>query len=117
MSAKKRLASFVAAVALASGGLFVMAPKAEAATNLGGVDLRSHCRATLGGSHTYVENRSPYNAYSWKCWYGNQLNWWTFRWAGPYSIDVNAACRRQYGGGAWAYTSNSSNPYSWRCYR
>ncbi|MEV4755683.1 hypothetical protein AB0J86_11310 [Micromonospora sp. NPDC049559] len=33
------------------------------------------------------------------------------------TVDMNVACRDRYGSDAFAQTSNSRDPYAWRCYR
>jgi hypothetical protein len=44
--------------------------------------------------------------------------WWCLRWGTqPTTVDMNAACRIRYGNGAFAQTTNSRDPYAWRCYK
>lgn len=105
---KVLVAGFVLVAAGLFGAMSVAAP-AHAAT-LGGVDVVGWCKSTfnvpaLGGAK--VTNRN--SAYSWRCTYAGVIQAW--------GVDMNRACVRQYGRGAWARPLRSTDPYSWRCYR
>ena len=88
----------------------IQAPPASASTRLGGVNVENECQFAYG-YHAYV---AYWSAFGWRC---NPVP------GNPYykildkSVDMNQACRLQYGGGAFASYSDAGNPYSWSCYR
>jgi len=96
----------VAILACASFGSFGTAAKpAQAAT--GGINIDAYCKASYMGTARAILVAN--NVYGWRCqytWYGLKI----------YGIDLNAACRWQYGR-SWAtsHFNNYSNPYSWYC--
>ncbi|MFD6067263.1 hypothetical protein [Amycolatopsis lurida] len=104
----KRIAATLA-IALGMGmGLTV---PAQAATVVGGLSVEAACD-TQWGAYTYATLVGiPPNAYSWRCRLnlGGQSSFFT--------VDLNRECRRVYGGNTWATPLNSSDPYSWRCWR
>jgi hypothetical protein len=85
------------------------ASSAHAATALGGVDMQRACNDQYGAVYGYVAKvMNQSDAYSWRC---------TKPWDTTRGIDVNAACARQYGAGAWSGLRNRYNPYTWFCQR
>jgi hypothetical protein len=55
-------------------------------------------------------------ALSWRCrYYFTNLGIYHVGPFWDYGIDMNQACRWQYGARAYASTNNVRNPYSWRC--
>jgi hypothetical protein len=71
---------------------------------LGGIDLARYCRTIYGGSAStrLIEN----NANGWRCVVGTRLQ----------SINIEDACRRQYGDlTAIARYRNFNDPNSWEC--
>jgi hypothetical protein len=88
-----------------------LAPTAHAGY-LGGVDVQGWCSTLPFQGDLTTE--APNGAYSWKC---------VFTPPGAFAggptkrdVDMNAACARQYGGGAWAKPLNANDAWSWRCY-
>jgi hypothetical protein len=72
-------------------------PDLTATRPLGGMDLNGWCQRTNG---YWARVLDANNAYTWRC--------------GNAGIDLNAACRWQYGQG-WASLASASNAYSWSC--
>ena len=101
----KRARTLTLSLALVLGGLAVSAPTASAATQLGGLNLNAYCSAKYG---TYALNYEN-NPWYWVC-KRTTSNLQT-------TINMTAACRWQYGSGAYAVLLDSRNPYSWKCYR
>jgi hypothetical protein len=113
------------------GMLAAMVQQASAASRLGGVDLNGYCKAkysTVSLNYSSVATAGlKYNdAGGWRCYQATLMLWpisfkpLKYRQVRHYyehSIDMNDACRRQYGSGVYAATNNWSNPYSWSCYR
>jgi hypothetical protein len=101
----------LAALAAAAGilGSALLAPSASAAT-LGGVNMQLACdrQPASRGLGLTAKVRDPHNAFSWVC--TNNFGYTT-------GIDVNWACANQYGTGASAGLSSTTNPYSWYCKR
>ncbi len=105
--------------AAVAGGLLVAVSIATApqalAGELGGVDVEKYCENVNSGPllGTVSTSRDPNNAYSWRCEYhGGGLD--------PVhttQVDMNLACREQYGQGAYAKPSDPHNANSWHCYR
>jgi hypothetical protein len=75
---------------------------------LGGVDVAGWCRdnSLKGGDPAPAD---PNNAYSWHCRSADGVMFT--------GVNMDGACARQYGPGAYAKTFNDNDPYSWRCYR
>lgn len=108
----KKIAT-IALLALALSIIVVGHPnsvQAGTTLSLGGINLYGYCRYVIvspPGEAVLVQ----YHAYGWRCRVPNTTAY--------YSIDMNRACRWQYGGwgNVWASTSNLNDPYSWWCYR
>ncbi|OMB99993.1 hypothetical protein A5746_12990 [Mycolicibacterium conceptionense] len=93
----------------------MQAAPAFAAVKVGPIDQLRHIKpwceqqmrvGTILGSGS---PDNPWNAYTWKC-----------RVAGYYrtaGIDMNAICRRYYGGNTWARPNNPGWAWSWECWR
>jgi hypothetical protein len=98
----KLLKNLVLATTLVTGSLLNILP-ANAGV-LGGIDIDRHCREIHGsGSYATLIERT---AWGWRCQSGSN----------QYSIDLTNACKRQYNNqNARAETTNSRDPYSWRC--
>ncbi len=98
----------VALVGLAAGLLFFVgignAPAASAAVR--GVSVADYCYALYAGSSPKAVLVAP-NVTGWRC----RLNWWFY--SRDVGVDMNQACRMQYGTSAYYVTW--SNPFSWRC--
>lgn len=95
-------------VALAVSALTFGAPTAAAGRQVGGVDVDGWCKSQVSATWASGTSVDRNNAYSWKCTYLGAP------WRG---IDMNAACARTYGGGAYAGVGNTRDAYSWHCYR
>lgn len=100
-------------LACACSGLFLLSlsGNASAAQELGPVDLGAYCRST-GWDAAVLEGppQGPNAAYTWACERGGGSE--------HGSVDVQAACRRQYGvPDATASPTNVNDAYTWRCYR
>ncbi len=87
-------------------GIMGVADPASAGTYQGGVNMQSACDTQYPGWGTRATVLNQSDAYSWRCVAGN---------GSAYSINVNLACRSQYGGGSYAGLGSSTNPYSWYC--
>jgi len=71
--------------------------------------MQRACNDQYGAHFGYrAEVRNQRDAYSWRC---------TKPWDDRRGIDVNLACRTQYGWGAYAGLGSRYNPYSWYCQR
>ena len=106
-----RVVAAVAAVLFVTAvGIVGLQTSAGAATRVGGVDVERVCQWDYG-YHAYV---AYWSAFGWRC---NPVP------NNPYykildkNVDMNKACRLQYGQYAWASYSDPGNPYSWSCYR
>lgn len=102
----------ITALALMTSGIGVMAAApANAAVRLGGVNPTLACQraypTNVVSMRAVFSNRS--NAYSWFCQWGWFLN--------VGGVDMNLACRLQYGSSAYAGLSNSRDVYAWYCQR
>jgi hypothetical protein len=78
-------------------------------TRLGTLDFRAFCARQYGARAAAVSVQP--DVWGWRC--GTTQN-------GLYSsheINVDAACELQYSPPAKAHTSNTSDPYSWECFR
>lgn len=92
------------------------APAASAATRLGGIDLQRYCTDTAPvgwvSKIVLVEN----HARGWRCqdstYYGAPIGWISVL----RSLDLNQACRMQYGQGAYAVLEQN-HAQGWKCYR
>jgi hypothetical protein len=110
-----RLRRFVTAAiiaACAAGGLALpvfQASPASASTRLGGVSVEGWCQFAWG-YHAYI---AYWSAWGWRC---NPVPNNSYYKVLDKSVDMNGACRLQYGNGAWASASDAGNPYSWSCY-
>jgi len=96
----------VAIIMAASLTLGALTYSASAATMLGDINVSAACQRQRFTAHTVIV--WPGNAFSWRC-----------NAAGLHlSVDMNRACRDQYGDTrAWANTLDASHPFSWRCFR
>ncbi|MGA5541363.1 hypothetical protein ACPCIR_05875 [Mycobacterium sp. NPDC051198] len=113
-TAKSLFTALAVAGALTTGTV-TAAPPAFAAVKVGPIDQFRHIKpwceqqmrvGTILGSGS---PDNPWNAYTWKC-----------RVAGYYrtvGIDMNAICRKYYGGNAWARSNNPGWAWSWECWR
>ncbi len=86
------------------------ARRAKEATIVRGIDLDAYCKALYSGSSAV--NDDPSNPHAWRCleaptWF-NQRNGPIYR-----EIDMNSACRRQYGDDFKATVGEDGR--SWRC--
>jgi hypothetical protein len=108
----RRHIATLAAVLLLVGavGIFGFQTSAKAATRVGGVDVERHCQWAWG-YHAYV---AYWSAFGWRC---NPVPNNAYYKILDKNVDMNAACRLQYGNNVWASYSDSRNPYSWSCYR
>ncbi|KAA2252268.1 hypothetical protein F0L68_36670 [Solihabitans fulvus] len=104
---RRAAAVAVGAIGLA-GGAVAMATPASAATIIGGIDVGQQCSVQTWRP---LEARllDPNNAYSWRCY-----SKWTQNY---YGVDMDGACRNQYGAGAFSVVLDPNNAYSWRCAR
>lgn len=108
MSLKKKIASALAAGAIALGSVMLAAPAAEATGNpsrLDRGDLTSQCRLQYGAAG-WDARLMGNTAYSWRCVYNNNYN-------DQRSVNVNSYC--QYYWSVWAVATNANDPYSWKC--
>jgi len=98
------LAAFAVCLAAVAGS-----PPASAAT-LGSPNLGGYCNFKHGTNVLFSAGPlNLFDAYSWRC---------TLPPGSPVDgIDVNAACRWQYGNGAYGYTTNRNWAHSWQCRR
>lgn len=69
--------------------------------------LREYCTATYGTNEAQLRHGTAQAENNWEC---------RRRGDNPL-IDMNAACRREYGGAAFAQYANRDDAFSWRCYR
>lgn len=94
-----------------------MAPPASAASRLGGINLNSYCQRTVSPGDASIAYLVENNAWGWRCvdsmWMGAPFGWATYRVRG---MDLNYACRLQYGGGAYAVLEQN-HARGWACYR
>lgn len=105
---RTRLARAALVAALVAGALTLVTPSpAHAATQLGTPNFTTYCKVNVG-SVWYPVTQSLSSPYAWRC-----TNSYT---RALVSIDVNKACRQQFGAGAYASVAYYS-PYGWRCYR
>lgn len=100
----------IAALSLALGSGFAMAPAAFASAPLGGVDMQRACNTQYSpGWKLRAEVFDRRDAFSWRC-------------AAPrnrsiYNINVTRECVVQYGLREYAGLRDRHNPYSWFCQR
>ena len=105
--------------------------QANAATRPGGPDIEGYCGLKYpaqGGNDVAMAKASlKYHAADgWRCYQVAVESYPTGGWLytryehvidyAEYKIDLNDACRQQYGSRAWASAGSSSNPSSWFCY-
>jgi hypothetical protein len=98
-------------------GLGATAAPASAATRLGGVNLGSYCQRTVSPGNASVPYLVENHARGWRCvdsrWMGIRFGWATYQVRG---MDLNHACRLQYGGNAYAVLEQN-HARGWACYR
>lgn len=104
----RALPSALAAALFVIGSLLFAAP-AQAATDVGGLDLSRYCRTALA-PNWYASTVNAADPYGWRC-----------RTASGASLGIgyggfSEACRIQYGRSAYAVLAYRSS-YGWRCYR
>lgn len=97
----------LAGCAIASGALMVQAPVASAAI-VGGVDVAGYCASFVANKSLSGTRVNSSDAYSWRC---------TYAGVNVRGVDMNAACKRQYGSAASALVLDPRNAYTWRCNR
>lgn len=99
----KLLKNLVLATTLVTGSLLHISP-ANAGV-LGGIDIDTYCKRYYN-NNSYYATLIERTAWGWRCQSGRN----------QYSIDLTDACKRQYNNrNARAETTNSRDPYSWRC--
>jgi hypothetical protein len=97
------LAGILAAVTF----LAVGAPVASAQV-VGGIDMVSACAAAHGGDQWWAPEVVSHDAFGWRC-FNDQLR------ARDNGVDMNWACRGQFGPNASARALNVHDPSSWVC--
>lgn len=97
-----------ATVSLTSTAVLFASP-AQAATELGGVDMQRGCSSSFWHAEVYYPNQY---VHGWRC-----THVYSSGYVGVAGINVNAVCSSQYGAGAYSGYLDYYNPYSWRCYR
>ncbi len=106
-----------AVTVMVTSGLAVMAPSASAATRLGGINLGAYCQKTVNLGDASVARLVENHARGWICvdsmWIGPPFGWATYR---VRAMDLNHACRLQYGGKAYAKLEQN-HARGWACYR
>ncbi|WP_432008720.1 hypothetical protein [Streptomyces bacillaris] len=109
--------SAAAVTVTAAAALAVMAPPASAATRLGGINLGAYCQKTVAPGDASVARLVENHARGWRCidsmWMGAPFGWATYR---VREMDLNHACRLQYGGSAYAVLEQN-HAQGWACYR
>lgn len=105
---RNALASTAVAALIVAGSVLAATP-AQAASDVGGLDISRYCRAALA-SNWYATTTNASDPYSWRC-----------RTASGASLIVGNSglqetCRLQYGRSAVAVLTYRS-AYGWRCYR
>lgn len=107
-SARRIAAALATTIAATAAGVVLAAAPASATTILGGIDVAQQCRVQEWRP-LEVRLLDAGNAYSWRCYSPYTGNY--------YSVNMNDACFRQYGSGAYAVVLDTRNAYSWRCAR
>lgn len=106
-----------AVTAIVTSGLAIVAPPASAATRLGGINLGAYCQRTVNPGDASIPYLFENHARGWRCvdsaWAGPPIGWVTYRFR---EMDLNHACRLQYGGGAYAVLEQN-HARGWACYR
>ncbi|WP_145503150.1 hypothetical protein [Streptomyces sp. CFMR 7] len=109
--------SAAAVTVAAASALAVMAPPASAATRLGGINLGAYCQRTVPPGDASVARLIENHARGWRCadsmWTDAPFGWVTYRLR---EMDLNHACRLQYGGSAYAVLEQN-HAQGWACYR
>jgi hypothetical protein len=105
------------AAAIVASGLGATAAPASAATRLGGINLNSYCMRTVNPGDASKAILVANHARGWRCmdsmWIGAPFGWATYR---VRDMDLNHACRLQYGGRAYAVLEQN-HARGWVCYR
>lgn len=116
MGARNWLSAAAVTVMVTSGSAFT-APPASAATRLGGIDLGAYCQRTVNAGDASVARLVENHARGWRCvdsmWVGPPFGWATYR---VRDMDLNHACRLQYGNGAYAVLEQN-HAQGWACHR
>lgn len=114
---KKTLTAVANAAAIA-GGALSGAGIASAAKELGGVNIQRWCASTQHAVLATTSVTRGSGAYSWRCVYRYDTGLpGASNKTVQEGVDMNAACRLQYGNGAWSKPLNPNDANSWRCYR
>jgi hypothetical protein len=100
----------IALAALAAGsfavGAAILAPSANAAADIGGLDIQGYyCMPNFNAPAVALD---PNSAFSWVCARNGQR---------AHPVNMDRVCTNQYGPGAFALPTNVFNAGSWRCYR
>ncbi|KTR93792.1 hypothetical protein NS220_11145 [Microbacterium testaceum] len=104
---KKMMRTFLIALVVIGGSVLGVSAPASAATILGTPSFNTYCKTNVG-SVWYPVTQSFSSPYYWRC-----TNSYTHALL---SIDVNKACRQQFGNGAYGIVV-ANNPNGWRCTR
>lgn len=104
---KKTTRAVLVALVLVGGSVVGVSAPASAATIVGTPNFNTYCKTNLG-SVWYAFTQSQISPYYWRC-----TNTYTRAIVG---IDVNKACRQQFGNGAYG-TVVANNRDGWRCAR
>ncbi|GGF35413.1 hypothetical protein GCM10007298_34040 [Williamsia phyllosphaerae] len=84
----------------------IQAPTANAYP-VGGVDIQGWCKSQFSATYAVGTTVNPKDALTWKC---------TYLGVPARNVNMDAACRRQYGSTAWAMLYDRWNAYSWKCW-
>ncbi|MFE9580941.1 hypothetical protein ACFYO1_31510 [Nocardia sp. NPDC006044] len=107
MEIRKTLIRSAFALCLGIGGALIAVAPAQAGV-LGGIDVQRACRANHGGDVWWNATLVTQDAFGWRCYSDKVMKY-------DNGIDMNAACRAQYGNRAKAHAFNVHDPYSWVC--
>ena len=104
-----------ATVVTAFAAIGIGAATSASADSYESLDLNAHCKRHHGDSAyaRLLEVEGVNYVWDWRCFTvsGSEAN------RGPkYDIDMNAACREQYGDRAGAGYNSQYNPFSWYCH-
>jgi hypothetical protein len=111
---KRVIGTLLAVLALSGTCLFATASPASA-SSWGSVNVSRYCSYNYG-----LQAYDPfYGAYNWSCgyWTLEVKTGGTWKWVPRYGVDMNLACRQQYGAGAYAYLVEPRTGYSWFCFQ